>query len=102
MIRHVHPFNQHILLIVLKAYSSIGVSVGLCALQNLVPRYTARGMSGDSVAVEFDHENGRILELSIDVKGRRLEIIDIEVDHSNIDEGSIYFVEVVSIFNLPN
>jgi agmatine deiminase len=61
-----------------------------------------RDMSGYSVAAELDRENRRALELATDAKGRKLEIIDIEVDHSNIGEGFELFCSSYINFYLPN
>jgi agmatine deiminase len=61
-----------------------------------------RDISGDKVTAELDRENRRALELETDAKGRRLEIIDIEVDHSNIGEGFELFCSSYINFYLPN
>ena len=61
-----------------------------------------RDISGDKVMAELDRENRLALELATDAKGRRLEIIDIEVDHSDIGEGFELFCSSYVNFYLPN
>lgn len=58
--------------------------------------------SNESVIAKLEKENRRALELAIDAQGRKLEIIDLEVDHCGIGENFDLFCSSYINFYLPN
>ena len=61
-----------------------------------------RDLAAEGVFAELERENRRALELAKDAAGRKLEIIDIAVDHSQIGEGHDLFCSSYINFYLPN
>lgn len=61
-----------------------------------------RDSSGDPVETRLDRENRRALELATDARGRKLEIVDLVVDHSKIGEDHELFCSSYINFYLPN
>ena len=58
--------------------------------------------SADPEIVELERENRRALELATDARGRKLEIIDMVVEHGSIGEGYELFCSSYINFYLPN
>jgi agmatine deiminase len=61
-----------------------------------------RDVSNDGVNARLEKENRRVLELATDARGRKLEIIDLEVDHSEIGADYDLFCDSYVNFYLPN
>lgn len=58
--------------------------------------------SADADIARVEKENRRALELATDARGRKLEIIDLVVDHGSIGEGYDLFCSSYINFYLPN
>ena len=61
-----------------------------------------KDVSDDDSFAKLDRENRRALELATDARGRKLQIIDLEVDHCGIGEDSELFCSSYINFYLPN
>ncbi|MEM7562177.1 MAG: agmatine deiminase family protein [Pseudomonadota bacterium] len=61
-----------------------------------------RDVSSEGIYARLEQENRRALELATDAKGRKFEIIDIEVDHSAICNEDELFCSSYINFYLPN
>lgn len=58
--------------------------------------------SADADIAKVEQENRRALELATDARGRKLEIVDMAVDHGSIGEGFDLFCSSYINFYLPN
>ena len=58
--------------------------------------------SADPEIAELERDNRRALELATDARGRKLEIIDMVVEHGSIGEGHDLFCSSYINFYLPN
>ena len=58
--------------------------------------------SADPEIAELERDNRRALELATDARGRKLEIIDMVVEHGSIGEGYDLFCSSYINFYLPN
>ena len=58
--------------------------------------------SADPEIAELERDNRRALELATDARGRKLEIIDMVVEHGSIGEGHELFCSSYINFYLPN
>ncbi len=61
-----------------------------------------KDISNEGVTARLEKENRRALELATDANGRKLEIVDLEVDHSEIGIGHDLFCDSYVNFYLPN
>ena len=61
-----------------------------------------RDISAEGTFSALEKDNRRALELAKDAHGRRLEIIDLEVDHSCIGQGQELFCSSYINYYLPN
>jgi agmatine deiminase len=61
-----------------------------------------KNSTADEVEARLERENRRALELATDARGRKLQIIDMEISHSGIGEEHDMFCSSYINFYLPN